>query len=135
MEGFAKLAETLREEAHMHAPWYDLRAQALFESAFREDVTAIDKTWRTWSGASHHATPNSAAGSRRSRRPCSTRYSTGCSRSTCSSTCQAMQGDCRAARRDWRLRRWQPEQHFRTTAGYLACIVEDDAGGLGHVFI
>ena len=28
----------------MHRLWYDLRAQALFESAFREDVTAIDKS-------------------------------------------------------------------------------------------
>ena len=38
----------------MHRLWYDLRAQALFESAFRDDVTAIDKSledmvWRIMS--------------------------------------------------------------------------------------
>lgn len=58
MEGFlAKLAETLREEAHMHRLWYDLRAQALFESAFREDVTAIDKSLEdmVWRIASRYA--------------------------------------------------------------------------------
>ena len=45
MDGFtAKLAETLREEARMHRLWYDLRAQALFEDAFRKDVAEIDKS-------------------------------------------------------------------------------------------
>jgi hypothetical protein len=38
----------------MHRLWYDLRAQALFEGAFRDDVTAIDKSledmvWRIMS--------------------------------------------------------------------------------------
>jgi AcrR family transcriptional regulator len=45
MEGFlAKLGETLRDEARMHRLWYDLRAQALFEDAFRNDVVEIDKS-------------------------------------------------------------------------------------------
>ncbi len=45
MEGFlAKLAETLRDDARMHRRWYDLRAQALFEDAFRNDVVEIDKS-------------------------------------------------------------------------------------------
>ncbi|MGD9838622.1 MAG: TetR/AcrR family transcriptional regulator [Afipia sp.] len=45
LDGFLdKLAETIRTEAHMHRLWYDLRAQALFEDAFREDVKAIDKS-------------------------------------------------------------------------------------------
>src|ERR1700760_1399300 len=45
MEGFvAKLGETLRDEARMHRLWYDLRAQALFEEAFRNDVVEIDKS-------------------------------------------------------------------------------------------
>lgn len=45
LDGFLdKLAETIRTEAHMHRLWYDLRAQALFEDAFRDDVTAIDKS-------------------------------------------------------------------------------------------
>jgi len=45
MEGFlAKLGETLRDEARMHRLWYDLRAQALFEDAFRDDVMEIDKS-------------------------------------------------------------------------------------------
>jgi AcrR family transcriptional regulator len=45
MDGFLfALGETLRNEAHMHRLWYDLRAQALFEEAFRADVTAIDKS-------------------------------------------------------------------------------------------
>jgi AcrR family transcriptional regulator len=39
-----KLGETIRTEAHMHRLWYDLRAQALFEDAFRDDVMAIDKS-------------------------------------------------------------------------------------------
>ncbi len=55
LEGFLdKLGETIRTEAHMHRLWYDLRAQALFEGAFRDDVTAIDKSledmvWRIMS--------------------------------------------------------------------------------------
>jgi AcrR family transcriptional regulator len=45
MEGFVRaLGDTLRDEAHMHRLWYDLRAQALFEEAFRADVAAIDKS-------------------------------------------------------------------------------------------
>jgi AcrR family transcriptional regulator len=45
MAGFLeKLGETLRDEAPMHRLWYDLRAQAMFEPAFREDVGAIDKS-------------------------------------------------------------------------------------------
>jgi AcrR family transcriptional regulator len=49
-----KLGETMRNEAHMHRLWYDLRAQALFEDAFRDDVTIIDKSledmvWRVMS--------------------------------------------------------------------------------------
>lgn len=45
LDGFLeKLGETIRTEAHMHRLWYDLRAQALFEDAFREDVTAIDQS-------------------------------------------------------------------------------------------
>ena len=45
MAGFLeKLAETIRDEATMHRLWYDLRAQALFEDAFRDDVTAIDQS-------------------------------------------------------------------------------------------
>jgi len=45
MEGFLEsLGDTMREEAHMHRLWYDIRAQALFEAAFREDVAEIDKS-------------------------------------------------------------------------------------------
>lgn len=45
MAGFLdKLGETLRTEAHMHRLWYDLRSQALFEDAFRDDVIEIDKS-------------------------------------------------------------------------------------------
>jgi AcrR family transcriptional regulator len=55
MEGFsAGLAATVREEAHLHRLWYDLRAQALFEPAFRADILEIDKSleamiWRIMS--------------------------------------------------------------------------------------
>jgi AcrR family transcriptional regulator len=43
MAGFLeKLGNTIRDEATMHRLWYDLRAQALFNDTFREDVTAID---------------------------------------------------------------------------------------------
>jgi len=55
LEGFAgALGETLRTEAPLHRLWYDLRAQSLFEPAFRADVAAIDKSlermiWRVLS--------------------------------------------------------------------------------------
>jgi AcrR family transcriptional regulator len=38
----AALTTTLREDCSMHRLWYDLRAQALFETTFREDVVEID---------------------------------------------------------------------------------------------
>lgn len=55
MVGFvAALGDTLRNEAPLHRLWYDLRAQSLFEEAFRADVAEIDKTlekmfWRVMS--------------------------------------------------------------------------------------
>jgi AcrR family transcriptional regulator len=58
MEGFLeKLAATLREDARMHRLWYDLRAQALFEPAFREDVVEIDRNLEAmiWRIASRYA--------------------------------------------------------------------------------
>lgn len=43
MDGFVTaLGDTLRDEAPLHRLWYDLRAQALFEQAFRADVAEID---------------------------------------------------------------------------------------------
>jgi AcrR family transcriptional regulator len=45
LDGFATaLGDTLRKDATMHRLWYDLRAQSLFEAAFRADVAAIDKS-------------------------------------------------------------------------------------------
>jgi AcrR family transcriptional regulator len=55
MEGFVgALGDTLRKEASLHRLWYDLRAQSLFEQAFRADVAEIDKSlekmiWRVMS--------------------------------------------------------------------------------------
>jgi AcrR family transcriptional regulator len=55
LEGFvAALGDTLRKEAPLHRLWYDLRAQSLFEEAFRVDVAEIDKSlermiWRVMS--------------------------------------------------------------------------------------
>jgi AcrR family transcriptional regulator len=55
LEGFvAALGDTLRKEATLHRLWYDLRAQSLFEEAFRADVNEIDKSlekmiWRVLS--------------------------------------------------------------------------------------
>jgi len=40
----SRLGETIRLEAPMHRLWYDLRAQALFEDAFRKDVADIDQS-------------------------------------------------------------------------------------------
>ena len=40
----AALGQTVRDEAPMHRLWYDLRSQSLFETAFRADVAAIDKS-------------------------------------------------------------------------------------------
>ena len=47
-------ATRLRKEAPLHRLWYDLRAQSLFEEAFRADVAEIDKSlekmiWRVMS--------------------------------------------------------------------------------------
>jgi AcrR family transcriptional regulator len=61
LEGFvANLGETLRTEAPMHRLWYDLRAQSLFEEAFRVDVAELDKSlekmiWRVMSRLAEHA--------------------------------------------------------------------------------
>lgn len=45
MDAFVdKIGSTMRDEAQMHRLWYDLRAQALFEEAFRDDVVEIDKS-------------------------------------------------------------------------------------------
>lgn len=45
LQGFlATLGDTLRDEAPLHRLWYDLRAQAMFEAAFRDDVALIDKS-------------------------------------------------------------------------------------------
>jgi AcrR family transcriptional regulator len=55
LDGFVDgLAASVQEEAHLHRLWYDLRAQALFEPAFRADVAEIDKSlesmiWRIMS--------------------------------------------------------------------------------------
>ena len=70
LEGFVNvLGTTMREEAHLHRLWYDLRAQALYEPAFRADVHEIDNSleamiWRIMIklGALHgHATSTSPA--------------------------------------------------------------------------
>jgi AcrR family transcriptional regulator len=45
VEGFlGALAQTLRDEAHLHRLWYDIRAQAMFEAAFQGEVAEIDKS-------------------------------------------------------------------------------------------
>jgi len=45
MTGFlAALGQTMRDEAHMHRLWYDIRSQTLFETAFRADVAELDKS-------------------------------------------------------------------------------------------
>ena len=55
LDGFvAALGDTLRQEAPLHRLWYDLRAQSLFEEAFRADVREIDNSleamiWRVLS--------------------------------------------------------------------------------------
>lgn len=42
-KGFAAgMATTLRDDAHLHRLWYDLRTQSLFELSFQTDVTEID---------------------------------------------------------------------------------------------
>ena len=44
LDGFTDaLAASIREEAHLHRLWYDIRAQAMFEPHFRADVAAIDQ--------------------------------------------------------------------------------------------
>lgn len=52
-----RIDETLRTEAYMHRLWYDLRSQALFEDAFREDIKEIDQSLENmfWRITSHYA--------------------------------------------------------------------------------
>lgn len=40
----AAMASTLREDAHLHRLWYDMRNQSLFEDIFRTDVLEIDNS-------------------------------------------------------------------------------------------
>ena len=48
VEGFAdKLVSTIVDEAPMHRLWYDLRTQAMFDEALRDDVLYIDATLET----------------------------------------------------------------------------------------
>ncbi len=45
LEGFlTAFGVTMRDEAHLHRLWYDLRSQALFEPAFRADVAEIESS-------------------------------------------------------------------------------------------
>ena len=45
LDGFClKLGETLTSEAKVHRLWYDIRAQALYEKALRDDVKTIDSS-------------------------------------------------------------------------------------------
>jgi AcrR family transcriptional regulator len=55
VEGFIeRLSASIREDAHLHRLWYDLRAQSLFEPAFAPDVADIEQSleamvWRIMS--------------------------------------------------------------------------------------
>ncbi|MET3805855.1 AcrR family transcriptional regulator [Nakamurella sp. UYEF19] len=41
--GFGEaMAATLRNEAHLHRLWYDMRSQSLFEPSFRTDILELD---------------------------------------------------------------------------------------------
>jgi AcrR family transcriptional regulator len=45
VDGFLDaLGDTLRNEAHLHRLWYDIRAQAMFEPSFHSDIAEIDKS-------------------------------------------------------------------------------------------
>jgi AcrR family transcriptional regulator len=58
LEGFLeKLGETLDHEAHLHRLWYDLRSQAMFDSAFQGDVAEIDRSLEdmVWRVATRYA--------------------------------------------------------------------------------
>jgi AcrR family transcriptional regulator len=44
VDGFLDaLGRTLRDEAHLHRLWYDIRAQAMFDLSFQVDIVEIDK--------------------------------------------------------------------------------------------
>lgn len=63
LQGFcSKLTHTLTNEAKMHRLWYDLRSQALFEPAIRQDVKAIDESLErmVWKIASRYAALSSS---------------------------------------------------------------------------
>lgn len=64
-----KLTETIRIDAPMHRLWYDLRAEALFDADFREDVIEIDKTLEEmiWRIALRYAELGGASAPRLSR--------------------------------------------------------------------
>ena len=45
VDGFLDaLGRTLRDEAHLHRLWYDIRAQAMFDSSFQGAIAEIDKS-------------------------------------------------------------------------------------------
>ena len=45
LRGFLRaLAQTLRDEAHLHRLWYDIRAHAMFDIAFQAEVAEIEKS-------------------------------------------------------------------------------------------
>jgi AcrR family transcriptional regulator len=45
LDGFLDaLAQTMRDDAHLHRLWYDIRAQAMFEQSFQADVAEIDNS-------------------------------------------------------------------------------------------
>jgi AcrR family transcriptional regulator len=58
LRGFLRaLAQTLRDEAHLHRLWYDIRAQAMFDIAFQAEVAEIEKSLEDmiWRIVSHYA--------------------------------------------------------------------------------
>jgi len=45
IEGFIeRLSASVRDDAHFHRLWYDLRVQSLFDASFRADVGEIDQS-------------------------------------------------------------------------------------------
>ena len=43
-DGIAEaMAETLRNDGHMHRLWYDMRSQSMFEPLLRDDVVSLDR--------------------------------------------------------------------------------------------
>ena len=88
VDGFIHaLGQTVREDGHLHRLWYDIRAEAMYETAFQSDIAEIDQSLEDmiWRIMTRLAELSGARRRFRLRRP--TPSWTGSSSAACSGIC------------------------------------------------